>query len=365
MNQEELAQLRADGRVRVGYCLPTFAWPGSTLFRTPNLEAVDPADAVRLARDAEAAGFDSVWACDHLMLGKDNAVLEGWTVLSVVAGATTRVQLGLIHQANVQRIPSLHANMTATLDQLSGGRFVFFPDMSTYAAENVAYGLDWDDDADVRAAKLAEALEIILSLWTAEEPVSFSGQYYRVEAAQAHPRPAQRPHPPLWFGEVHPAQLAICARYGDGWNSTPVRTDELRRRVASLEAACLTFDRSPDDIEKSYETQVLVCEDHETLREKLRQLLSRPGFPGDDLPGQRASSELLDYVHGRRRDLPEDLTDTWIIGTPEEARARVAQLREVGIDHLLLWFMDAPDRAGMRLFMSDVHVPWRAASVPQ
>jgi alkanesulfonate monooxygenase SsuD/methylene tetrahydromethanopterin reductase-like flavin-dependent oxidoreductase (luciferase family) len=364
MPAEELVQLRADGRMRMGYCLPTFAWPGPTLFRTPNVEVVDAPDIIALARDVEDAGFQSVWACDHLMLGKDNAVLEGWTVLSAVAGATSRVQLGLIHQANLQRAPSLHANMTATLDQLSGGRFVFFPDMSTYAAENIAYGLDWDVDDDVRVAKLAEALEIILALWTTEQPVSFSGRYYRVDGAQAQPRPAQRPRPPLWFGEIHPAQLALCAKYGDGWNSTPVRTQQLCERIVSLEDACRAVGRNPAEIEKSYETQVLVAPDHDQLRETLRRLLARPGFPGDDLPGQHASAELWDYVDGRRPDLPADLVDTWVIGTPEEARARLAELRAVGIDHLLLWFMDAPDRAGMRLFASEV-MGWPGASVEQ
>lgn len=354
MTDTELAQLRADGRLRIGCCLPTFAWPGPTLFRTPNVDVVDPADVVNFACDAERLDFDSVWACDHLMLGKGNGVLEGWTVLSAVAGATSRVRLGLIHQANVQRVPSLHANMTATLDRLSGGRLIFFPDMGTFAEENIAYGLSWDEDLDVRVATLAEALEVITALWSSPQPVSFRGSYYAVDRAQAEPRPVQRPHPPIWFGEVHPGLLELCARYGDGWNSTPVRSGELRRRIAELDKACRAVGRSPDEIEKSYETQVLIAESHDDLRRRLQAMLSRPGFPGDDLSGQRPSSELLDFVAGRRSTVPDDLSDTWIIGTPDEARRRVQQLREIGIDHLLLWFMDAPDRSGMELFMTEV-----------
>ncbi|MEZ4658625.1 MAG: LLM class flavin-dependent oxidoreductase [Caldilineaceae bacterium] len=76
---------------------------------------------------------------DHLMLGKDNAILEGWTTLAALAGATRRARLGLIHQAHFFRHPALTAKMTATLDQIAGGRFIFY--RRRLARLNIAYGL--------------------------------------------------------------------------------------------------------------------------------------------------------------------------------------------------------------------------------
>src|SRR5690606_13022397 len=105
-----------------GYCLPIFANPGGSLFRTPNLRKLDALELLRLGRYAEELGFDPWWVADHLMLGLDDAILEGCTALSALAGATATARLGLIHQAHYFRSPAVAAKMVATLDQLSGGR---------------------------------------------------------------------------------------------------------------------------------------------------------------------------------------------------------------------------------------------------
>src|SRR5437870_8265779 len=126
--------------VRFGYCVPIFAWPGGNLFRTPSLPALDPRGALTSAQAAEALGYDSIWVADHLMLGKDEAILEGWTTLAAIAGGTQRAQLGIIHQGHFFRHPAVAAKMIATLDQLSGGRFIYFADTGTRASEHQAYG---------------------------------------------------------------------------------------------------------------------------------------------------------------------------------------------------------------------------------
>jgi alkanesulfonate monooxygenase SsuD/methylene tetrahydromethanopterin reductase-like flavin-dependent oxidoreductase (luciferase family) len=87
-------------RIQFGYCLPIFASPGQALFRTPNYTSLDAATTMSLGRSAEELGFDSLWVADHLMLGKDEAILEGWTTLSALGGATSRIRLGLIHLAH-------------------------------------------------------------------------------------------------------------------------------------------------------------------------------------------------------------------------------------------------------------------------
>src|SRR6266496_6772521 len=100
--------------VKFGFCVPIFANPGVVMYRTPGFARVDTAAAMRLARLAEDLGYDSLWVADHLMLGQDQAILEGWTTLAALAGMTQRARLGMIHQANGFRHPALAAKMAAT-----------------------------------------------------------------------------------------------------------------------------------------------------------------------------------------------------------------------------------------------------------
>jgi alkanesulfonate monooxygenase SsuD/methylene tetrahydromethanopterin reductase-like flavin-dependent oxidoreductase (luciferase family) len=197
--------------VQFGYCLPIFASPGLGLFRTPGYAALDAATTMRLGRTADTLGYDALWVADHLMLGRDQAILEGWTTLAALAGATERARLGLIHQAHPFRAPSLAAKMVATLDQIAGGRFIYFLDCGNRREEYVAYGLPWDDDEAARIARMVEGLELTLALWAADRPIDFVGRHYQLRGAVCTPPPLQRPHPPIWLGNVHPAMLRACA----------------------------------------------------------------------------------------------------------------------------------------------------------
>lgn len=334
--------------VQFGFCLPIFARPGLPLFRTSGYAALDAADTPRLGRLAEELGYDSLWVADHLMLGRDEAILEGWTTLAVLAGATGRARLGLIHQAHPFRAPSLAAKMVATLDQLSGGRFIYFLDGGNRREEFVAYGLPWDDDPDERVARMVEGLELALALWSADGPVDFAGRHYLLRGAVCAPPPLQRPHPPVWLGNAHPAMLRATARYAQGWNTTPVGLAELRRRLAALAAACAAAGRPYEPIEKSLEIQVLIGADHDAIRDRLRRIAAL------DPDGAAPDPDLAAYLAGEAAAPPAALRDTTIIGTPEEVRAQLDEYIAEGVAHFLLWFLDAPDEAGLRLFAERV-----------
>ncbi len=341
--------------IQFGYCVPIFALPGGQLFRTPNYAELDVATTMRLAQSADALGYDSLWVADHLMLGKDDAIMEGWTTLAALAGSTRRARLGIIHQAHFFRQPAVAAKMIATLDQISGGRFIYFIDVGTRPGEHHAYGLPYPDTMEERMAMLLEGLELARALWSGER-VTFDGSYYRLKDAVCTPRPVTLPHPPLWFGESHPLVLEACARYGQGWNSVPVPLDELQRRLDALDAACRAIGRDSAEIEKTLETQILIAPDRPALRERLRDMLplTPPGAPTFEDADFRA------FVDGASDDLPASLCESWLLGTPDEVGQQIERRIAVGFTHFMLWFVDAPREDGMRLFIEQVAPALRA-----
>lgn len=335
-----------------GFCVPIFAHPGPRLFRTPNYAQLDAATTLEMARAAESLGYDSLWVADHLMLGKDEAILEGWTVLAALGGSTQRVKLGMIHQGHFFRNPALVAKMAATLDQITGGRFIYFVDAGYGKREHACYGLFYPDSMEERMTYVVDGLETTLALWQSAAPVSRQDRFYALHDAVCTPKPIQQPHPPIWFGEAHPAILAACARYGQGWNTVPVGYAEVARRVQLLDDACAAAGRSAAEMEKSLESQILIAPDRDGLRAQLRAMLdlarAADASPGEVDPGLAA------FVAGEAENLPARLAETWLAGTPDEVAAQVQRYLDLGITHFLLWFMDAPDRAGLELFAREV-----------
>jgi alkanesulfonate monooxygenase SsuD/methylene tetrahydromethanopterin reductase-like flavin-dependent oxidoreductase (luciferase family) len=225
--------------------------------------------------------------------------------------------------------------MSATLDVLSDGRLLFFADSGNRAVEFEAYDFPWHQDSRVRNTRMREALDLILRLWQEDGPVTFSGQYYAAREAICLPHPAQRPHPPIWLGETpDEVMLAAVAEIADGWNTTPVSLDELRERLARVEAACNAVDRPLHDLELSLETQILIA----PTRERVHELLEQMAHRGE-------SSDTSGSV-------PQE--DRWLVGTPEEVIGRIEDYRALGISHFMLWFMDFPSMDGVQLFARTV-----------
>jgi alkanesulfonate monooxygenase SsuD/methylene tetrahydromethanopterin reductase-like flavin-dependent oxidoreductase (luciferase family) len=334
--------------VQFGFCLPIFASPGARFFRTPNYAQLEPLKTFQMGVRADELGYDSLWVADHLMLGRDEAIMEGWTTLSALAGATKRARLGMIHQGHFFRNPALAAKMTSTLDHISGGRFIYFIDAGYGQREHAAYGLHYPATMEERIEEVVDGLQLTLALWGADKPISHQGRFFQVKDAVNMPLPVQKPHPPVWFGEAHPPVLAACARYGNGWNTVPVGYEEVKRRLALLAEACAAAGRSIEELERSLETQILIAPDTVALRSSLQQMIDL-NPTGGTLP-----EELDAFLSGASEELPQSVKKSWIAGTPDEVAAQLQAYLDLGISHFLLWFMDAPDHTGLELFAREV-----------
>jgi probable F420-dependent oxidoreductase len=160
------------------------------------------------ARRVEALGYDVLLVPDHLA---DH--LAPVPALAAAAAATPRLRVGTAVLNNDFRHPVLVAREAATLDVLSGGRLELGMGAGHMRSEYEEAGLPFDP-GPARVERLAEAVVIVKRLLEGET-VTVAGRYYRVTGHAIHPRPAQRPRPPIFIGGNAPRLLAVAAREAD------------------------------------------------------------------------------------------------------------------------------------------------------
>jgi len=342
-------------KLRLGLAVPIFANPGVTDFRTPNFESLDWQQAEAAVIEAEELGFDSFWVADHMFLGRDGAIMEGWTTLAYLAGVTSRMRLGSIHLGNGFRPAPLTAKMIASLDVLSRGRLELFIDPGWRAREHVAYGFPWEPDREVRVAQVAEALDLMREMWSGR-PTTHHGRFYDVDGAICAPAPTTGNGPRVWIGEAFDdATLDLVVRYADVWNSMPAGLGVLGEKIARVDGACTAAGRDPSTLVKTLETQVLVYENES----ELARYLGRFASLATKHPTGDAMTDVIDFVTQINPNLDaaadrSRYVDEFVIGTPDEVAAKLNAYADLGIEEVICWFMDLPDRTAMRLLMSDV-----------
>lgn len=183
-----------------------------------DLSAADPfGETFALAVLAEEHGFDTVTiGHHHFMPGNMSDPL---TFLAAVAARTSTVRVGTgIFQLPIHN-PVRVAEQVATIDQLSGGRVSLGVGMGWWPLEYEVHGSVFRQ----RGARMEEALEILRLVWT-HEHTSFEGRFWSFPELTVHPRPVQRPNPPLWVAGVAPAAVDRAARLGDAWICGPVQS---------------------------------------------------------------------------------------------------------------------------------------------
>ncbi len=204
------------------------------------------------AKEAEAAGFDSVFLMDHFYqlpgLGTpDEPMLEAYTALGALATATDRVQLGTLVTGNTYRNPTLLAKAVTTLDVVSQGRAVLGLGTGWFEFEHESMGFEFGTFTD-RFNKLGEALQIILPMLAGERP-TFEGKYYRTHEAMAEPR--FRDHIPLIIGgSGEKKTIPLAARHFDHLNIS-AGFDQLPHKMKVIRNCCEQIGRDPATLETS------------------------------------------------------------------------------------------------------------------
>lgn len=191
----------------------------------------------------EAAGFDSIWIMDHFLFRLDEEPTQGfcweaWTLLSALAEATHRIELGSLVLCNQFRNPAILAKMAVTLDAVSNGRFILGLGAGWHKPEFDAIGLPFDH----RVSRFEEAMKVITPLLK-EGRVDFEGIYYQARNCEILPRGPRLEGPQIMIGGRKPRMLSLIAQYADMWNLVVSQPNMLDEPLADLRAACAKVGR--------------------------------------------------------------------------------------------------------------------------
>jgi probable F420-dependent oxidoreductase len=304
--------------MRYGLRLPSYALGE----RTAGLQEMG-----RYLRRAEDLGFDSAMLIDHLLIAPPAyrvAWLEPVSLLSALAGVTRTIRLGTLVIVLPFRDPVAFAKEWATLDLLSGGRSI------------LGVGVGWNKEEfgalripiQERGRRMNELLESITALWAGDD-VSYDGKYYQFEHLTLEPKPAQKPHPPIWIGGgTQPSEkiygegvdtvtpvLRRIAKYAESWVPHSSATAEMvTGDWARIREFMAEFGRDPDSMGRVYSNFVHILK-----------------------PGEKPDSAAARFSVYSGMDLPY-WQEFYLLGEAEAVAERIRGKIEAlgGVDDLIL-----------------------------
>jgi probable F420-dependent oxidoreductase len=208
--------------MKFGVCLPNYG------------PATSAAAIGQVAQTAEAAGYDSVWATDHILVPEKYGqpyghIIEAFITLGYLAGVTKNLTLATSILVLPQRDPLLVARQVAAIDQLSGGRTI------------LGVGVGWIEeefqflrtDFRRRGRIIDEWIQVLRTVWSEARP-TFHGNWIDFENTVFEPKPVQPNGPPIYIGGKSDAAIRRAAQLGEGWHPTNFEPDELAAGIAKL-----------------------------------------------------------------------------------------------------------------------------------
>ena len=215
--------------------------------------------ADQLARAVEERGFDSLWFPEHTHipvarctpypaggeLPKDYShIADPFVGLAAAAAVTKKIKLGTAICLVVEHDPIVLAKLVASLDLLSGGRFIFGIGAGWNAEEMENHGTAFD----TRYRLMRERMDAMKALWTKEE-AECHGKFVNFDPVWSYPKPVQKPWPPIFFGGHTPASRQRVIDLYDGWMPTIMRVQDLLAGVADLRRRAADAGRDPKSID--------------------------------------------------------------------------------------------------------------------
>lgn len=278
-----------------------------------------------LAQTAEEAGFESFFRSDHYTSFPGESVLpttDAWAVMAGIARETSRITLGVLVSPVGFRSPGNLAKVVTTVAEMSRGRVEVGLGAGWNQGEHVRHGLYYPPTRE-RFDMLEEQLAIVHGLWTEPDGWSYEGHHWQVRDSLFRPKPMAPPgrrHPNIIVGGAGRTRMAsLVARYADEINISSASPSKVAEAYARVDDACAAEGRDPANVTRSAMTGVLVGDSEGDVHDRARELLHTIGAEGGDPDAWLA-----------------ERSDRWVMGTPDQARARVQEFAAAGAQRIML-----------------------------
>jgi F420-dependent oxidoreductase-like protein len=276
----------------------------------------------KLAAAVEDLGFVGLYRSDHFTNadGPDKDSLELWTSLAWLAGHTKRIEFGPLVSPVSFRHPAMTARMAVAVDDLSGGRLTLGMGAGWQEREHTMFGFDLLDMKS-RFARFEEGLEVVTCLLKSDAPVTFEGKYYQLRGATLLPRPSRPGGPPILIGgNGEKKTLSLVAKYAGEWNAVFQPVENLARLNARLDGLLKAEGRTPKSVRRSLMTGLRFYQTKKKLDE-----------------GLAARKQTVEEL--RQRGI--------VVGVGEQIKEQLAELGEIGLQRVMLQWMDLDDLKGL------------------
>lgn len=276
----------------------------------------------KIATAVEELGFVGLYRSDHYTNANppDKDSLELWVSLTWLASHTKRIEFGPLVSPVSFREPTMTARMATAVDDLSGGRLTLGLGAGWQEREHHNFGHDLLS-LGPRFDRFEEGLEVISRLLHSNEPVDFSGDYYELNEAILLPR-SQRPGgPPILIGgNGMNKTLPFTARFAQEWNGVFLTADAFQKRNLRLNNLLEAEGRQPNEVRRSLMTGLVFGETDAALNKRLSE--------------RNTTAEAL-----QERGL--------IVGTGPAVRDQLVHLADVGVQRIMLQWLDLDDLHGL------------------
>jgi alkanesulfonate monooxygenase SsuD/methylene tetrahydromethanopterin reductase-like flavin-dependent oxidoreductase (luciferase family) len=276
-------------------------------------------EQTRAARDL---GFHSLWLGQHFLMN-----IPYFSFTPLIARLIPEAG-DMIVGPCIQLLPLYHpvvvAEEAATLDVMSGGRYVLGVGLGYRKEENEAFDVPWKE----RVSRMTEGIEVIRRLW-AEDRVSHEGRHYRISGHGTSLKPVQRPGPPIWVAAVAEPAIRRAARIGDAWVIlVTVTFEELKTQVPMyLEEVARAGKPKPADIPITRD--IHIAERHGSAWDECRDGLARKYGIYNSL-GLNSSEDAA-------FSLEEFAKDRFFIGDKAYVKDQIVRYyEELGVDHFIM-----------------------------
>jgi probable F420-dependent oxidoreductase len=275
-----------------------------------------------LCAKIEGWGFSSVWLADGLTRGGPEPFLP----LACASTSTIRIKLGTCVYVLPVRHPLVTAKLSATLDQLSGGRFILGVGVGWREDEFNAVGIPFSR----RGSVTDECLQVLLEAWKGTT-IDFQGEFFNIHGVSMELQPAQKPHPPIWVGGNGKSAALRAARFASYWIPTDYTVEEYENGRSLLTEACNKVKRGSNDIKTASHLMVIIDKSKSEA----------------DRLAKRVADSLNEKV--------EDLKKWAVVGDSKNVVRRLDEYNHAGVSyHVLNFASGVKDEQRIELFAREV-----------